>query len=308
MVLLLVGLACAGIGASFAAFSSSTSNPASSFSAATDWTPPLASATVAQKATGGEPGYVKPGASYYVFAEVEDHGNPPAGVTTVTVTGLGTTLVLLPGSYTAFGVTYNYRTTLQSLGLPSAGAYNYSITSTDAATPPNSGTQTTIGSLLVESTPPAASAFRASNGASSAGNPQENDLVAFTFSEPIDPQTILNGWLGGNQSVVVRINDSVNNDTLSIWNASNNAQLPLGSVQLKGNYVGANRTYGATATASTMIRNGTTITITLGTASGAANTVSSSNAPVWSPSASATDRAGNTMPTTNLAAASAVQF
>jgi hypothetical protein len=306
-VMLVVGLAGAGIRATFAAFSSSTSNPTANLAAAPDWTPPLASATAVQKSTGGEPGYVKPGAGYHVFAQVADEGNPPAGVAAVTVTS-GITAVLSAGSYTAFGVSYNYRTAIQSLAGASPGTYLYSVNSTDLATPPNTGTQSNIGSFVVDGTAPSASAFSATNGGSTAGNPQQADVVTFTFSEPIDPQSILSGWLGAAQNVVVRVTDNVNNDTLTVWNAANTAQLPLGSVQLKGNYVSATRTYGATGTASTMTRGGNAITVNLGTASAGANTVTGANAPIWTPSATATDRAANAMPTTNLTAASAVQF
>ena len=97
--------------------------------------------------------------------------------------------------------------------------------------------------------------------------------VTLTFSEIIDPQSVLAGWTGAAQNVVVRITNNAGGDLLTVRNAANTAQLPLGSVNLIGTaYVTANRDFGATGTASTMVQSGTTITITLGTPSGATGT------------------------------------
>jgi hypothetical protein len=48
-----------------------------------------------------------------------------------------------------------------------------------------------------------------------------------------------------------------------------------------------------------MVQSGNTITITLGTASAGATTASSTSTMVWTPSASAYDRAGNAETTTS---------
>ena len=68
----------------------------------------------------------------------------------------------------------------------------------------------------------------------------------------------------------------------------------LGTISLaRTDYTSANRTFGATGTASTMVQSGPVVTITLGTPSAAASTAAGTGTLSWTPSASATDRAGN---------------
>jgi hypothetical protein len=131
-------------------------------------------------------------------------------------------------------------------------------------------------------------------GGGTLGHPELGDTITLTYSETIGPSSILAGWTGTSQSVVVRIGD-LNPDVLTVWNAANSAQLPLGSVSLgRNDYVAANRTFGASGTASTMVQSGSAITITLGTASGATGTAAATGTMAWTPSATATDPAGNT--------------
>ena len=95
-------------------------------------------------------------------------------------------------------------------------------------------------------------------------------------------------------------------DKLTVYNSTDSSQLPLGSVDLgAADYVGGLSggeiaRFGATGTASTMVMSGSTITLTLGTASGqAATTAAAAGLPmVWTPSTSAYDRAGNAALTT----------
>ena len=75
---------------------------------------------------------------------------------------------------------------------------------------------------------------------------------------------------------------------MTVFDSGNTVQLSLGSVALGGNYVTANRTF----TNSSMVMSGSTITITLGTASGATRRGANSTM-VWTPAAGATDLAGN---------------
>ena len=86
---------------------------------------------------------------------------------------------------------------------------------------------------------------------------------------------------------------------MTIFNAANTTQLPLGSVNLGGvDYTSASITFGATGTASSMVMSGSAITITLGTQSAAATTAGATGTLSWTPSASATDPAGNAVSTT----------
>jgi hypothetical protein len=196
-------------------------------------------------------------------------------------------------------VTYNYRTaSVTANAVLTAGSYTYSITATDVAG--NSGTQTGF-TVTVDNTAPTGSDVQTANGpGGTVGKAEAGDTVTLTFGEPIDPNSVLAGWTGASSSVVVRINNA-SPDTLQVWNASNTAQVPLGTVSLaNGSYVSANRTFGATGTASTMIMSGSSITITLGTASGTTGTVTTSGVMSWPPTATLTDRAGNACSTLSV--------
>ena len=101
--------------------------------------------------------------------------------------------------------------------------------------------------------------------------------------------------------MVVRITNASGGtgDQVTIRNAANSAQLPLGQVNLIGTgYVTTTRDFGATATPSTMVLSGNTIVITLGSASGAVTTQATGSAMLWTPTATMTDRAANTCLTT----------
>ena len=70
----------------------------------------------------------------------------------------------------------------------------------------------------------------------------------------------------------------------------------LGSVSLgRSDYVGGNRTFGASGTRSTMVITGSTIAVTLGTQSGAGTTAVGNGTMTWTPSTTPYDRAGNAM-------------
>jgi hypothetical protein len=140
---------------------------------------------------------------------------------------------------------------------------------------------------------PVAMDLQVTNGGTTIGRPEPGDAIVLTFSEPMAPGSILAGWTGASSNVVVRLNTSGSNDTVNVYNATNTAQLSLGTMQTQGNYVTANTTFGASGTPSTVVMSGATITITLGTMTGAVRTDSNINLWTWSPSTAATDLAGN---------------
>lgn len=283
--------------ATLAAFSANTGNPSDSFSAAADWVAPTVSATVVSKTPGYRAGHVKQGGTYYVYANVSDTGNPASGVGSVTadlsaITTGATAVALVAGSYTAEGTSYGYRSASRVADNPlAAGSKSYSITSTDVAG--NDRTEPGF-SVTVDNTAPTASDVQTANGGATVGKPELADTVTYTFSEPIDPQAILAGWTGSSTNVVVRINNT-NPDTVRIYNAGNTTQLPFGVVSLGGNYMGTNRTFGATGTPSTMVMSGPMITVTLGTPSGSTLTETTPGTMTWTPTTTPYDRAGNGM-------------
>ncbi len=270
--------------------------------APTDVVAPSVSSTVISKTVLYLPGYVRQAGTYYGYANVADAGCIPSGISTVTadvssVTTGQTAVALVAGSYTVGGVSYNYRTaSLTANGTLAEGSKAYTITSTDVAT--NSQTQSGYA-VIVDNTRPTGTDIQITNGGATAGKPEIADVLTYTFSEPIDPQTVLAGWTGASTSVVVRVGHNNGGDRVTIRNAANTVQLPFGTINLIGlNYVTANRDFGATGTPSTMVASGNTITVTLGTASGATGTETATNNSTWVPTTTLTDRAGNTCQTT----------
>jgi hypothetical protein len=295
----LTALMAVGVQFSGATFVSDSADPANALSAHADWSAPAASASAIAKTAGGATGYIKQGGTYYIYATVADSGNPATGTATVTTslssvsTGAGT-VPLTAGSYTVGGVAYNYRSaSLTAKSSLTATAYPYALTLTDAGA--NSTSQSGF-SVTVDNTAATAANVQTVNVAGgTSGKPDFGDQVVLTYSEPIDPNTILAGWSGATMNVVVRITEGgVGTDALTVRNTTNSAQLPLGSVNLaRTDFVTATRDFGASGTPATMVQSGNTLTLTLGTPSGTTGTATTAAAMIWTPSATATDRAGN---------------
>ncbi|MEA2578906.1 MAG: hypothetical protein QOD78_2494 [Chloroflexota bacterium] len=305
LTVLLAGHLVGGASTTLALMADSRAVPATFTTAAcfvADTLPPVVSSTVIAKTSQYVPGFVRQAGTYYVYANVADAGCAPSGIATVTanVSTLTTGSIAVPlvaGSFSVGGVAYNRRSaSITANAVLVAGAKTFSITSTDNAT--NSQTQSGF-SVTVDNTAPTGSTVQTANGGVTVGKPEAGDSVTMTFSEIIDPESVLAGWTGASTNVVVRIANNAGGDILTIRNAANAVQLPLGSVNLVGTaYVTANRDFGAPGTASTMVQSGATITITLGTPSGAAGTQAATGTMVWTPVATPTDRAGNACQTT----------
>jgi hypothetical protein len=286
----------------WALYASKAASDGNELVAATDWIAPTASASVIGKSQGGVPGFIKQGGTYMVYANVADAGAPASGVASVTanpsaITTGQSAVPLSSGSFAIGGAAYGYRSaTLTANASLAAGSYSYSLTSKDLAA--NTRTQSGF-TVTVDNTAPSAADIQTTNKTgNTAGKPELGDTVVFTFSEPIDPTSVLANWTGESTGVVVRITNGTG-DPLTVFNAANTTQLPLGSVNLgRNDFVSANATFGATGTASTMVLSGSTITITLGTASSGPTTASTTGTMIWTPSASAYDRAANAMSTT----------
>jgi hypothetical protein len=300
LVAVAVATAIAVLGASsaVAAFSSQAGNQDNELRAAADLTAPTVPRSVFQKIEGGVPGYVRQGGGVYVFAQLDESGNPASGVDEATaVTAAGSEVPLVAGDYMAAGQVYNYRSTLRSMSSPLAAAnYAYTVMTSDAAG--NDRVESGF-SYVVDNTAPAGSGIDATNRpGGTLGRPELGDTVRFTYSEQIDAHSIISGWLGaGTQNVVVRINNNAaagSSDQLVVYNGANNSQLPLGAIDLNRNdYVTSNTTFGASGTPSTLSQSGGEFTITLGTAAGTVSTGGGNATMAWVPSNVAFDRAGN---------------
>ncbi|MEZ0343103.1 Ig-like domain-containing protein, partial [Mycobacterium sp. pV006] len=177
------------------------------------------------------------------------------------------------------------------------------------------GNIATVKITVIENVRPQATDVQTSNGSGSdEGRPDQGDSITFTFSEPIDPQSVLDGWNGTTTDVVVRIYNEggldLAPDTLVVYDKTNNRQLSLGTVNLGlGEYIGGLVTgyvhFGASGTPSKMTMSGNTITITFGTYSGSTNgafvrTVAALRGQMtWTPGTTLTDLNGNLIqPTT----------
>ena len=288
--------------AAYAAYAGTTVNPTSTITAAPDWTAPTSSASTISRSAGctpTTPGYIKQGGTYYVYGAVTDTGNPASGISTVTanesaITTGQTAVALAAGSYSVGGTAYTHRTAAQTANaVLAAGSKTYSLAMADVAG--NNGAQAGL-TVTVDNTAPTASDNQLTNKVGgTAGQAEAGDLVTLTFSEPIEPCSLLANWDGTSTSVTVRITNSATSDPLTIWDAANTTQLNFGSIDTGANYVSASATF----TPSTMVASGNTVTITLGPmTAGTVITTGANRKSVWTPSASAYDRAQNAMSTT----------
>jgi hypothetical protein len=300
----LIGAAAMARQSVWGGFTGAAPNAGNSITAASDFRAPTASAAAIGKTAGGATGYIKKGGTYYVYANVSDSGNPASGVATVTanvetITAGSTAVALAAGSFTAGGATYNRRSASLTAGAGlAAGSYGFALTLTDAAG--NSATKSGF-KITVDNTAPAGTDVQTTNVGKTNGLAEAGDTLSFSFSEAPDPDSILSGWTGAATSVVARLNNGSGSasDTITIYNSANAVQVALGSVSLgRGDFAGANVTFGASGTASTMVMSGSTVTITLGTQSATATTAAATGSMTWTPSSAATDVAGNSVSTT----------
>lgn len=184
---------------------------------------------------------------------------------------------------------------------PAEGAYTARSVATDVAGNSSSGSSTTF---TIDRTAPSSSDIQTTN-AGTQGLAETSDTIIYTYSEQVGPGTILTGWSGASQNVVVRIIDGgcllplitliCADDSFTV-ETTGGVLLPFSPVDLKrGDYNGVLL---GTATPltfnSTMVQSGSTITVTLGTkTNGNASTAASNGNMVWTPSITVNDLAGN---------------
>jgi hypothetical protein len=128
-----------------------------------------------------------------------------------------------------------------------------------------------------------------------AGKLGSGDTITFTFSESIDPASILSGWSGASTPVQVRFTNNANNDTFTVLDSSAGSTVNLGTVTTNGNYVTATRTIAS----STMVRSadGKSIVVTIGAPSSVATLAVGAKNMSWALVAGPKDVAGNALAT-----------
>jgi hypothetical protein len=316
VVVMILGMLFAGGTGTDAAFVVPTDNPGNNFSTIPDWKGPIVSRAAVVKAEGGIPGYVRTGGSYTVIASVADDpsSRPPAGLGTVTgnVATITTaqTAVAMPASASTFaGLTYTHRSAALTVPVGrAAGTYpTNSIAANDLAAPPNAATPL-VFSAVVDNTAPTRTSVTIANGGV-AGRMGAFDTITYLWSEVVDPISVLAGWDGSATPVTVRVTNAAGGtgDTVTIRNAANTAQLPLGIIETNvRDFVTAITDFGgpANATRSTMAWNSTTgaVTVTFGPADTPGNINTAGNTTgnyEWFPQA-VYDRAGNLSSTTTF--------
>jgi hypothetical protein len=158
--------------------------------------------------------------------------------------------------------------------------------------------------------PPTATSIAAANKGgigTTAGKLGSGDTITFTFSESIDPASILSGWSGASTAVRVRFADASSNDTFTVQDSAGGTTVKLGTVTTGGNYVTAN----ANVT-STMARSadGRSVVVTLGTPTSVSTLAVGARNMSWALVAGPKDVAGNALvaPATRAETDSDVDF
>ena len=287
---LALGAGCCA-GTAYAAFSSVSSNGPNNFSADSDLRAPTVTASVMGKSQGGEPGYVSPGGTAHFYANLTDAGSPASGTASASANDGAGPAALSAGSFSIGGVSYNWRSGSYTVPAYANGSRSYTVTATDSA-----GNQSSPASysVTIDGTAPTATDVQTANVGATVGRPELNDTATFSFSEPIDPQSVLVGWTGASTDVVARIANSGTQDLLTVYDSANTTLLPLGTVNLKQDYVNANATFGVTGTKSKLVRTGNNIILTLGTPSAGPRT-GNNGTMTWTTAAGPYDRAGNAL-------------
>src|SRR5438874_1204300 len=87
--------------------------------------------------------------------------------------------------------------------ITSNGTNTYSITCTDNAS--NAGTQSGFA-VTVDNTAPTGTDVQTTNASGgTVGRAELGDTITLTFSEPMDPNSVLAGWGGASTNVVLRL-------------------------------------------------------------------------------------------------------
>lgn len=234
----------------------------------------------------GPLGWISDGDTVSLYLDVAETGNPASGIASViastNVPGYGPmTFTMTAGNWTVRGQQFNYRSDPVAI---SAG-FPAQVLTVNAAATDNAGNSTSRDfAVTVDDTGPTGTAINSTNKAGgTAGRAEQGDTITYTFNEAMDPESFITGWDGSARNVTPYINSATTTggDTVTIP-----AIGALGTVTL-GNtgYVTRTRAF----TNSTMTMTGNTITVVLGTPSGATGTVFTAGDMRWTPSAAASD-------------------
>jgi hypothetical protein len=165
-----------------------------SASATVDSAAPTVTGAVIVNSSPIDPGYLKPGNNYVVYANATDAGSPASGVATVTadvsaLTAGGTAAALsaCTTSCTYGGVTYGYKSASKTAGASiSAGPTAFTVTATDKAATPTTGTY----SVAVDSGMPTVSGVAVANTTTNAAGWLRKSGAYAVYANASDPSGI----------------------------------------------------------------------------------------------------------------------
>jgi Big-like domain-containing protein len=246
--------------------------------------------------------------------------SPPTASASIPASGTGTVTMTATASdsgsgiaYVAFealyaGVWYEFcrdTTAPYTCGGDSAavadGTYSIRVVVVNNAGVKTTGTPV---SITIDN-PPVPTDVQAGN-ALTAGLLESGDWVRLTWSETILPSSVTASWNGAGQAILAKVTDNGSNDQMEFYDASGTTRLNLtatgADLKLGGDFVSSAVNFNAT-----MAQSGSSITITLGTQSGAGTLATAvAGTMTWKPSAGATDPAGHPSSTATVTETGAV--
>jgi hypothetical protein len=274
--------AAAAVQGSQATFTASKTNVGSSFVTASKFPPTVTLTTPANNSATNDTTPTLSGAA----------DNATGDSTTVTVkiySGATATGTALQTKTANRGTGTTWSTTASTLA---QGTYTAVATQTD--TSGNTGTSS-ANTFKVDTTAPTASSISANNTTGgTAGKIESGDTLTYTYSEAIDPATVLTGWSGASTAVHIKFTSS-GNDTITVLTTADATSIKLGSVATNADYVTTTTTFNATMALSA---DGTSVVVTLSTPSNVSSSASPGRNMSWTPNTSVKDLAGNAVSAT----------
>jgi hypothetical protein len=294
------------LGATTSSFSATTGTSGNTISASSDWTPPSVTGVTVQKSLGGVVDKIRPGTTFYVYANVSDIGS---GTVTASVSNIATvsSATMTAGSYSVNGTSYNFRTAqLTAKSTLTTTTYSLSVTANDGVNTPS-----TVSDTVASSTATFSPSGLSSTNVNYAGKPWSGDKFTMTYSSTPDPGAVFEGWDGTARSVTVTLADyqaaGTPSDAIGITNADGSTT-DLGYVTIGGDYIDAWQV--VSFTNSSVVLSGNSFIVTLGTPNSTSvlNTDSNARTMTWTSTYSMFNQWGATASSVSRNSSNAKQF